>query len=47
MKITRNILDNGKKIVHITYSKEDIEKAKIRAEEAEKQRKIKIEEIKE
>lgn len=33
MKITRNILDNGKKIVHITYSKEDIEKAKIKAEE--------------
>ena len=43
MKITRNILDNGKKIVHITYSKEDIEKAKIKAEEAEKQK----EEIKE
>ena len=31
MKITRNVLDNGKKIVHITYSKEDIENAKINA----------------
>jgi hypothetical protein len=54
MKITRNIFDNGKKIVHITYSKEDIKKAKIKAEEAEKQReelekqrKKEIEEIKE
>lgn len=34
MKITRNILDNGKKIVHITYSKKDIKKAKIKAKES-------------
>jgi hypothetical protein len=28
MKITRNILDNGKRIVHIQYTSEDIKKAK-------------------
>jgi hypothetical protein len=54
MKITRNILDNSKKIVHITYSKEDIKKTKIKAEEVEKQREelerqrqLEIDEIKE
>lgn len=36
MKIDRNILDNGKQIIHINYSKKTI--AKIIAE-AEKQRK--------
>lgn len=38
MKIIRNILDNGKKIVHIKYTKEEIEKSILEAEEAEKQR---------
>lgn len=33
MKITRDILDNGKHIVHINYEKDDIEAIKKRREE--------------
>jgi hypothetical protein len=42
MKITRNILDNGKKIVHIQYSAEDIKKAKKQAKKQAKKRLNKI-----
>lgn len=38
MKVTREIIDNGKKIIHINYDDEDVAEVKKMNEELEKKR---------
>lgn len=43
MKITREIIDNGKKIIHINYEDKDIKEAMKRIEKENEERKEKEE----
>lgn len=43
MKITRELIDNGQKIIHVNYEKKDIEELKKRHEEEMAKRKEELE----
>lgn len=43
MKVTRELVDNGRKIVHVKYEKKELEAMKKRREEEEAKRKAELE----